>query len=237
MANFEALQIENASLSFSLLDGLQIDDLRVVLSERSPLFGALPDPADREVLRVARARVRLHRGKLLLGRAVPVEIQLEGAKINIVRDLAGGQLNWNLLPKNRPDPSRRMRLPLIIVTNAELKLSTLGKGGRRLLEFQLNARGEQIGDEFAIEVVDAKGAGESLGGLRWNPQTGQLVADLEWTRTPERAALECALEGRCFAELCERIAERIGEEEAPARAAGLLADWQREGLLAGLTVD
>ena len=53
----------------------------------------------------------------------------------------------------------------------------------------------------------------------------------------EFAALQLALEGRSFAEICERIAAHVGNEEAPARAAGWLADGQRAGLLAGLTID
>jgi len=52
----------------------------------------------------------------------------------------------------------------------------------------------------------------------------------------EFEALACGLAGRCFAEICERVAAQLGDDEAPARAAGWLADWQRAGLLAGLAI-
>ena len=37
--------------------------------------------------------------------------------------------------------------------------------------------------------------------------------------------------------ITEQIAERVGDEGAPALAAGWLAGWQRAGLLAGLATD
>jgi hypothetical protein len=47
----------------------------------------------------------------------------------------------------------------------------------------------------------------------------------------EAEALARALAGASFGRLCEGIAERLSEAEAPLRAASLLAGWQRDGLL------
>jgi hypothetical protein len=48
----------------------------------------------------------------------------------------------------------------------------------------------------------------------------------------EAEALARALAGASFGRLCEGIAERLSEAEAPQRAASLLARWQDDGLLA-----
>ena len=45
-----------------------------------------------------------------------------------------------------------------------------------------------------------------------------------------RATLERARGGATFADLCDRIASQIGEADAPARAAALLASWVADGL-------
>jgi hypothetical protein len=51
---------------------------------------------------------------------------------------------------------------------------------------------------------------------------------------PEAAALELACHGASFGQLCETLAARLGEAEAPPRAAALLARWQQDGWLAAL---
>jgi hypothetical protein len=48
----------------------------------------------------------------------------------------------------------------------------------------------------------------------------------------EARALAQALAGACFGRLCEGIAVRLSEAEAPLRAAGLVSRWQGEGWLA-----
>jgi hypothetical protein len=48
----------------------------------------------------------------------------------------------------------------------------------------------------------------------------------------EAEALDTALAGASFGLLCETIAARLSDEEAPARAAELLARWQQDGWLA-----
>src|SRR3569833_1675438 len=47
----------------------------------------------------------------------------------------------------------------------------------------------------------------------------------------EAAALDAAREGRSFGELCALLSEKLGEAEAPAKAAGFLRDWIDSGLI------
>jgi hypothetical protein len=47
----------------------------------------------------------------------------------------------------------------------------------------------------------------------------------------EAAALDAAREGQSFGELCAVLSEKLGETEAPAKAAGFLRDWIESGLI------
>lgn len=47
----------------------------------------------------------------------------------------------------------------------------------------------------------------------------------------ESVALDAAHEGRSFGELCALLSEDVGEQEAPAKAAGFLRDWIESGLI------
>jgi hypothetical protein len=50
----------------------------------------------------------------------------------------------------------------------------------------------------------------------------------------EATALDAALRGSCFAEICAALTARLAEEEIPLRAASLIATWLEGGLLSGL---
>jgi hypothetical protein len=50
----------------------------------------------------------------------------------------------------------------------------------------------------------------------------------------ESAALDCALRGRSFGEICESLSALLPQEEIPAAAAGLLGTWADSGMLAGI---
>jgi hypothetical protein len=51
----------------------------------------------------------------------------------------------------------------------------------------------------------------------------------------EAEALALALAGASFGRLCEAIAERLSDAQAPPRAAALLSRWQQDGWLAALS--
>ena len=47
--------------------------------------------------------------------------------------------------------------------------------------------------------------------------------------------LEALVEGRPFPDLCEAVAPVTGDEQAPARAAGLLRGFVEGGMIAGFS--
>jgi hypothetical protein len=50
----------------------------------------------------------------------------------------------------------------------------------------------------------------------------------------EAAALESALRGENFGEICAALAEWLPEEEIPLRAAGLLGLWADSGIIVAI---
>lgn len=50
----------------------------------------------------------------------------------------------------------------------------------------------------------------------------------------EAAGLEAMWAGRSFGELCTLLADHLGEEQAPARAAAYLREWVESGLITGI---
>jgi hypothetical protein len=51
----------------------------------------------------------------------------------------------------------------------------------------------------------------------------------------EAAALDAALRGRNFAEICEDLSASLPPDEIPAAAAGLLGTWADSGLIVGIS--
>jgi len=62
----------------------------------------------------------------------------------------------------------------------------------------------------------------------WRPERVSNFRSLE---ADEAAMLDAMVEGRPFPELCEAIATHVGEDQAAARAAGLLRAWVEEGVI------
>jgi hypothetical protein len=62
----------------------------------------------------------------------------------------------------------------------------------------------------------------------WRPGRVSHFRSLE---SDEAAMLDAMIDGRPFPELCEAIATHVGEDQAAARAAGLLRAWVEEGLI------
>jgi len=50
----------------------------------------------------------------------------------------------------------------------------------------------------------------------------------------ESAALDSALRGRSFGEICEDLSALLPDDEIPAAAAGLLGTWADSGILIGI---
>jgi len=66
----------------------------------------------------------------------------------------------------------------------------------------------------------------------WRPELKSLFRSLE----PDEATMLAALkEGLAFPELCETLVRHVGEDQAPAQAAGRLRSWVEEGMIASFT--
>jgi len=66
----------------------------------------------------------------------------------------------------------------------------------------------------------------------WRPERVSNFRSLE---TDEAAMLDALVDRRPFPELCEALAIHFGEDQAAARAAGLLRAWVEEGLIGSFT--
>jgi hypothetical protein len=64
--------------------------------------------------------------------------------------------------------------------------------------------------------------------LLWRQDLRTYFRSLQPT---EAEALDAAREGQSFGELCALLSEKLGETEAPAKAAGFLRDWFESGLI------
>jgi hypothetical protein len=53
-------------------------------------------------------------------------------------------------------------------------------------------------------------------------------------QSTEVAALDAARRGQSFGELCALLSEKVGEGEAPAKAAGFLREWIESGLIVAI---
>ena len=71
------------------------------------------------------------------------------------------------------------------------------------------------------------------GPLTWAIWRPDLVSNFRSLDTDEAAMLDALVEGRSFPELCEAVAPFTGEDQAPARAAGLLRAMVEGGMIAG----
>jgi hypothetical protein len=78
--------------------------------------------------------------------------------------------------------------------------------------------------------LEVERAAQSTRWAIWRPQ---LVSNFRSLDEDDAALLDALADGRPFPELCEAVATFTGEDQAPARAAGLLRAWVEGGLIAG----
>ncbi|MBY0317250.1 MAG: DNA-binding domain-containing protein [Reyranella sp.] len=71
------------------------------------------------------------------------------------------------------------------------------------------------------------------GPLTWAIWRPDLVSNFRSLDADETAMLDALVGGRSFPDLCEVVAPFIGEEQAPARAAGLLRAMVEGGMISG----
>jgi len=78
--------------------------------------------------------------------------------------------------------------------------------------------------------LEVERAPEPLVWAIWRPD---LISNFRSLEADEAAMLDALVEGRPFLELCEAVAPMVGEEQAPARTAGLLRAMVEGGMVAG----
>lgn len=99
----------------------------------------------------------------------------------------------------------------------------------RLMSFDFNVpQAWQRRDEQEPGNLEVERTAEPTVWVIWRPQFTSNFRSLE---ADEAAMLGALVEGRSFPELCESLVAYVGEEQAAARAAGLLRAWVEEGMI------
>ena len=83
-------------------------------------------------------------------------------------------------------------------------------------------------DEVEAGNLEVPAAAAAVPWMIWRPERTSKFRSLE---ADEAAMLDVLADGRPFPELCEAVVSHVGEDQAAARAAGLLRAWVEEGLL------
>ena len=77
--------------------------------------------------------------------------------------------------------------------------------------------------------LEVESAAEPTGWVVWRREFSPNFRSLD---PDESAALAALAEGKPFPEICESLVDYVGEDQAAARAAGLLRGWVEEGMIA-----
>ena len=85
-------------------------------------------------------------------------------------------------------------------------------------------------EEVESGDLEVERAPEPLTWAIWRPD---LVSNFRSLDADEAAMLDALVGGRPFLELCEAVVPMVGEEQAPARTAGLLRAMVEGGMIAG----
>src|SRR5476651_119068 len=84
-------------------------------------------------------------------------------------------------------------------------------------------------DEQEPGNLEVEPAAQPTGWVVWRREFSPNFRSLD---EDEAAALAVLADGRPFPEICESLVEYVGEDQAAARAAGLLRGWVEEGMIA-----
>jgi len=110
-----------------------------------------------------------------------------------------------------------------------LSFTTLPSLKRLTLAFDV-PQAWQRRDEVEPGNLEVDRAAGPVAWAIWRPE---FVSNFRSLDADEAAMLDALNEGRPFPELCEAVAPFTGEEQAPARAAGLLRAMVEGGMIAG----
>jgi len=112
-----------------------------------------------------------------------------------------------------------------------LRFSPLPSLRRAVFAFEV-AQAWQRREEVEAGNLEVAPAGQPTRWMIWRPERVSKFRSLE---VDEAAMFDALVDGRSFPELCEAIATHVGEDQAAARAAGLLRAWVEEGLIGSFT--
>jgi hypothetical protein len=98
---------------------------------------------------------------------------------------------------------------------------------RSVFAFEV-AQAWQRREEVEAGNLDVAPAAVPTPWMIWRPEHVSNFRSLE---ADEATMLDALLDGRPFPELCEAVMTHVGEDQAAARAAGLLRTWVEEGLI------
>jgi hypothetical protein len=110
-----------------------------------------------------------------------------------------------------------------------LSFTTLPSLKRLTLAFDVPQAWQQR-DEVEPGNLEVERAAGPVAWAIWRPE---FVSNFRSLDADEAVMLDALSEGRPFPELCEAVAPFTGEEQAPARAAGLLRAMVEGGMIAG----
>ncbi|SEP23960.1 Putative DNA-binding domain-containing protein [Rhodospirillales bacterium URHD0017] len=110
-----------------------------------------------------------------------------------------------------------------------LAFTTLPSLRRLVLAFEAPQAWQRREEVEAGDLLVER-APEPLAWAIWRPD---LVSNFRSLEADEAAMLDALIEGRSFPELCESVAPFTGDDQAPARAAGLLRAMVEGGMIAG----
>jgi hypothetical protein len=81
-------------------------------------------------------------------------------------------------------------------------------------------------------TLEVAALAEPLAWVIWRPE---LTSNFRSLEADEAAMLDAMIDGRPFPALCELLLPFVEEDQAAARAAGLLRSWVEEGMIASFT--
>jgi hypothetical protein len=112
-----------------------------------------------------------------------------------------------------------------------LSFTTLPSLRRCLFEYEV-AQAWQRRDEVEPGNLEVSRAEAPVTWAIWRPERISSFRSLD---VDEALMLDALVEGRSFPELCEAVAPFTGDDQAPARAAGLLRGFVEGGMIAGFS--
>jgi hypothetical protein len=109
----------------------------------------------------------------------------------------------------------------------ELRFSLLPSFRRLTLAYDV-PQAWQRREEVAPGDLEVAPAGRQTDWAIWRPERTSHFRSL----APDEAAMLAAMiDGQAFPELCESLVAHVGEDAAPAQAAGRLRSWVEEGMI------